>query len=307
MIRLGLCCQFLEAPIKFRTTTAKSVLKLPKPKQQARLAEICHHNAMSLSQAIEYCSDNGIGSFRVNSQILPLKTHPDCGYELFDLPDGPSIQQAFCKCRELATKNNFRLTFHPDQFVVINSPREEVVASSIAELEYQSEVAEWIGADCVNIHAGGAYGNKQASLQRFGINLSKLSNRVRDRLTVENDDRLYTPSDLLPLCQAEGVPLVYDVHHHRCNPDDLTIEQATIRASKTWNREPLFHISSPRDDWKAANPRPHHDFINLRDFPHEWDGLDATVEVEAKAKEVAIKKLQTSLRRRKRANNNKAV
>jgi UV DNA damage endonuclease len=44
--------------------------------------------------------------------------------------------------------------------VVLNSTRPEVVASSIAELEYQAQVASWVNADVINIHAGGAYGNK---------------------------------------------------------------------------------------------------------------------------------------------------
>ena len=79
------------------------------------------------------------------------------------------------------------------------------------------EVAEWIGADVVNVHGGGAYGDKQKALARFARNLDRLSDEARNRLTVENDDRTYTPADLLPLCRAEGIPLVYDVHHHRCN------------------------------------------------------------------------------------------
>ena len=123
--------------------------------------------------------------------------------------------------------HGIRTCFHPDQFVVLNSPRPDVVDRSIEELEYQSEVAEWVGADVVNIHGGGAYGDKAEALTRFAESLSRLSDRARSRLTVENDDVTYTPSDLLPLCRSEGIPLVYDVHHHRCNQDELTVEEAT--------------------------------------------------------------------------------
>ena len=122
-----------------------------------------------------------------------------------------------------------RTSFHPDQFVVLNSPRADVVDSSVRELEYQAEVAEWIGADVINIHAGGAYGDKTAALATFERNLDRLSDRARMCLTIENDDTTYSPADLLPLCQRTGLPLVYDVHHHRCLPDRLTIEQATCR------------------------------------------------------------------------------
>jgi UV DNA damage repair endonuclease len=97
-----------------------------------------------------------------------------------------------------------------------------------------------------------------------------------------------------------GLPLVYDVHHHRCHGDDLDVEAATSLALETWDREPLFHVSSPRDGWRADNPRSHSDYIDVRDFPTIWDGMDITVEVEAKAKELAVLKLKKALERRAR-------
>ena len=229
------------------------------------------------------------------SQILPLKTHTECGYEVHDLPDGQDIVRRFRQCGKFAKNRNIRTTFHPDQFVVLNSPRADVVDRSVDELEYQSEVAEWVGADVVNIHGGGAYGDKQSALDRFAQNLGRLSARARKRLTVENDDTTYTPSDLLPLCCAEGIPLVYDIHHHRCNPDGLSEEEVTENATATWNREPLFHISSPLEGWEGPKPARHHDFIDIGDFPECWQNLGLTVEVEAKAKEVAVLKLMKHL------------
>ena len=131
-----------------------------------------------------------------------------------------------------------------------------------------------------------------------GCTSGELSNRARSRLTVENDDRTYTPRDLFPVCEELGLPLVYDVHHHRCLGDGLDVETATKRSILTWNREPLFHISSPREGWRADNPRFHSDYINLRDFPTLWDDMEITVEVEAKAKELAVRKLIRALARR---------
>jgi UV DNA damage endonuclease len=114
-------------------------------------------------------------------------------------------------------------------------------------------------------------------------------------LTLENDDRVYTPEDLLPVCDKLGMPLVYDVHHHRCLTDGLSPEQATQAALKTWDREPLFHLSSPREGWKSQTPHYHHDYIDPKDFPRAWQGLDITVEIEAKAKELAVKKLMKQI------------
>jgi UV DNA damage endonuclease len=180
-------------------------------------------------------------------------------------------------------------------FILLSSEKPGVTESSIKELEYQAEVSAWLGADVINIHGGGGYGDKAAALARAGLALKKLSRAVRSRLAFENDDRIYTPADLLPFCREHKVPFVYDVHHHRCLPDGLGVEEVTRQAIKTWDREPLFHLSSPRDGWGAADPRPHHDYIDLKDFPACWRRLDVTIEVEAKAKELAIARLRAQL------------
>ena len=288
---------FRDEPIKFATTTATSISKLKRPDALSKLSRLCLENADALLAALQFCADNGIGCFRVNSQILPIKTHPTCGYSVDDLPDGDEIIRRFKESGSFAKTQDLRTCFHPDQFVVLNSQRPEVVKSSIQELEYQAQVAEWIGADVVNIHGGGAFGDKSKALAEFARNLDRLSPRVRSRLTVENDDKIFTPNDLLPICKATGIPLIYDVHHHRCQPDELSIDQATSQALATWDREPMFHISSPLEGWSGPRPERHHDFIDITDFPVCWNELDMTVEVEAKAKEPAVLKLKADLER----------
>lgn len=295
MIRFGLCCIFRDEPIRFRTTTATAIKRLPCREGRKKLAGLCAENAAALMSALQFCAANGIGCFRVNSQILPLKTHPEVGYDVEGLPGGKEIINQFLACGRFAKKAGLRTTFHPDQFVVLNSSKPNVVASSVQEIEYQAEVAQWIGADVINIHGGGAYGDKAVALERFAKSLAWLSKAARKLLTVENDDKTFTPADLLPMCKAEGVPLVYDVHHHRCNPDGMTVEQATKKAMATWNREPLFHLSSPIEGRDGPNPGRHHDFIDVNDCPACWRRKTITVEVEAKAKEVAIKRLLTDL------------
>jgi UV DNA damage endonuclease len=295
MIRLGLCCKFLREPITFRSTTATSLLKLERQSALEKVSQICLENAMALQKALQYCADHHIGAFRVNSQILPVKTHPKAGYDIAEFPDAQEILAQFRKCGEFARKHNLRLSFHPDQFVVLSSPHPDVVSRSVAELEYQAEVAAWIGTDVINIHAGGVYGDKAEALRRFAKHLNLLSKNARQKLTVENDDKSYTPSDLLPLCKMEEIPLVYDVHHHRCLPDGKSVEDITEAAVATWNREPLFHISSPREGWDGPKPSRHHDYIDAKDFPECWKDLDITVEVEAKAKELAVLQLYRNL------------
>lgn len=290
-IRWGLCCLFVNEPIRFGVRTAAYLKKFDRDRQLALLAESVLVNGRALVRAIEYCHGAGIGAFRVNSRIFPLKTHPEVGYRIADLPGHAEIEAVYRLAGETAARLDIRLSLHPDQFTLLSSPDEGVTARSIAELVYQAGVAERIGADAITLHGGGAYGDRTSALARLEANLERLPAAVRSRLVLENDDRIYTPADLLPLCARTGLPFVYDVHHHRCHPDGQSIEAVTDRALTTWNREPLFHLSSPRDGWQGANPRPHHDFIDPADLPACWAGRQLTVEVEAKAKELALQRL----------------
>jgi UV DNA damage endonuclease len=300
MIRLGLCCIFRDQPIAFRRTTAAALGGMEKRERLARLAELCRHNAHALAEALAFCAAHGIGDFRINSQLLPLYTHPQFGYRLAGLPGGADIEALLAGCGSFARKHRLRTTLHPDQFVLLNSPSAEVTRSSVEELAYQAELAELVGADVLTIHGGGAYGEPTAALNRLRRRIGRLPDAIRRRLALENDDRVFRPADLLPVCRDTGVPLVYDVHHHRVLPDGLSVEEATRLALGTWRREPLFHVSSPINGWKGTDESRHHDVIDPADVPGCWLSLrrTVTVEVEAKAKEVAVLRLRRALARR---------
>lgn len=293
-MRFGLCCLFVHEPVRFRTTTAKVLLALPRDRQVIKLSQLCHHNARNLLLALEAARRLGIGAFRIMSPLFPRMTHPDVCYQLNDLPDGAAIAALLEETRNFALAEDIRLSFHPDQFVVLSSPHPAVVDSSIRELAYQGMLAEAVGADVINIHAGGVYGDKSQALRRLAVVFPDLPEAVRGRLTLENDDSSYTPHDLLPVCQRLSIPLVYDVHHHRCNPDGFSVEEATFLAGETWKRagrEQYCHLSSPKDGWEGSNPKAHADFIDPIDFPECWIGGEMTVDVEAKAKEQAVERL----------------
>jgi UV DNA damage endonuclease len=294
-IRWGLCCQFLDSPIRFRTATHRYVNGLEPATRREYLSTIVRANAQALTDAVSRCRELGIGAFRINSQILPLTTHPASGYRLADLDDDGSITAAFAAAGASAREADVRLSFHPDQFVVLNSEQERVVESSLAEMTAQGEIAELVGADVLTLHGGGAAGGIGAALSRLERGVERLSPAARRRLALENDDRSFTPEALLPLCERLGVPLVYDVHHHRCNPDSLDVDTATRRAAATWGaREPYFHISSARNG-SDGDARPHADYVAPDDVPEAWLGMSITVDVEAKAKERAVLALRDAL------------
>ena len=281
-MRLGHCCTFVEAPIKLRHTTARYAGSLDTRERKRFLVELALHNAAALADAVRWCASNGVGAFRIHNELVPLLTHPTLGWKL-----DPAVVRAL-----RAVPEGVRLSFHPDQFVVPGSEREEVVASSLRELESLAAIAEHVGAEQLTLHGGGARPTKQAALERLAAGLRRLSPRARRLIVLENDDTVYTVEDLLPL----GTPLVYDVHHHRCNPDSLTVEQATDLAAETWRgREPWMHLSSPAE--RRGDRRPHADYIAPRDVPAYWRDKSLTVDIEAKAKERAVLRLKSQLAR----------
>jgi UV DNA damage endonuclease len=289
VIRWGLCCHFLDSPIKFRAATHRYVASLESRAARRYIGEIARHNAQALVMAVERCHQLGIGAFRITSQILPLATHPDSGYLLERLDPTAEVEATFALAGDLARSYDVRLSFHPDQFVVLNSSFEKVVQSSLAELELQAGIAELVGADVIVLHGGGAAGGVEPAIERLERGIDRLSPRARERLAFENDDRCFTPRSLLPFCRRVGVPLVYDVHHHRCLPDGLSVEEASELAFETWQgREPYAHLSSPRGGWEGPNTRAHADYIDPADFPDAWLDRTMTVDVEAKAKERAV-------------------
>lgn len=298
MVRLGLCCLFREQPFRYRQTTASALRKLPRPEQLARLSSLCRHNIETLRSVLDYLQESAIRAYRIPSPLFPRLTHPEVGYDLDDLPDSGVIRRICAEIRRVRRDRDIRLSLHPDQFNVLSSPREEVVANTLRELEYQGELAELVDAEVINLHGGGSYGNKEAALRRLERNFARLSEKVRARLTLENDDVTYTPADLLPVCRRLAIPFVYDVHHHRCLPDTLSEAEATAQCLALWQhlgREPYFHLSSPKNGWGSGSPKAHADYIEPADFPAGWLDLTATVDIEAKAKELAIQRLRRDL------------
>jgi UV DNA damage endonuclease len=294
-MRFGLCCLFVAEPVSFRATTAKALLALGRREALAKASAVCLHNAENLLLAVRTAHRLGIGAFRIMSPLFPRMTHPEAGYRLDDLPQAEAIARNMAEAGAFARDHGIRLSFHPDQFVVLSSPHAHVVESSGRELAYQPCPADMAGADVINIHAGGAYGDKGTALKRLAAVVRNLPENVASRLTLENDDVTYTVRDLLPACADLNLPLVYDVHHHRCLPDGLTEAEATDLAAATWGgREQYCHVSSPRHGWQGK-PRPHADYIDPADVPACWQDRAMTVDVEAKAKELAVVRLMRDL------------
>lgn len=289
-MRFGLCCKWNTVDIKFKTTTVKKISSL---KDRIDFLEnIISENVRSLSNSLKKCKELEIGCFRVGSDFLPVVTHPEFGYSLKDFKKDFSSELR--SIGRFAKENGIRIVTHPSQYIVLNSPKKEVLDASIKDLEYHAELMDLLGGDVIILHVGGAYGDKEKASLDFIQNFELLSDSVKQKLCVENDDKTFSADFVLRISDKLKIPFIFDVHHHRCNHCDDTISSITEKCFRTWgDREPLFHISSPKDGWnnrKEANK--HSDYIDINDFPDEWFGMNVTVEVEAKAKEDAVLKLR---------------
>lgn len=301
---LGLCCLFEGQDVRYRTTTAAHLDTLftqpwvpyNHPEIiESKLDELCLHNTEHLLRSVVICKLLGIKAFRVTSGMWPLYTHGKYKYKIDKLPSWPKMKILYQQIEHYARKHNIHLSIHPGQYTVLTSLRNEVTVNSLQDLRYHADLANLVGIKDINLHLGGVpNGDKKLGIT-FAVGvIERLRPDILLRLTIENDDRSYTVRDLLKLHKKVGVPICYDVHHHRCNPDGFSVEKATDLCMQTWNRKPHFHISSSRDE--DGDQRPHHDFIDFNDWPECWNNLDIIVDVEAKAKEFAVLQLQQQIK-----------
>lgn len=298
--RLGLCCAFVAQPqFKFRTTTVAYLSSLQLKDPTSALAReyyggIIRNNLGTLEDVVHWCSAHDVRAFRVNSDLFPRATHPLVIPWVDELLAMSEVQEQCARVKRAASELDIRLSEHPDQFLVGNSLRADVVNGTIAELEWRGKLGDLLGYDVICLHGGSGLPDRESALWRWEATLERLSPRVLSKLALENDDRVFTPQDILSASLAWGLPLIYDAHHHRVHADDLSEAEATELAIASWgDREPYFHLSSPRDGWDARDARPHHDLIELTDWPDEWTqmwraGVKFTVDVEAKSKEQAV-------------------
>jgi UV DNA damage endonuclease len=148
----------------------------------------------------------------------------------------------------------------------------------------------------INIHMGGTHGDKMACMQRFCDNFAKLSDGVKSRLTLENDDKesLYTVKDLMYIYERIGIPIVFGYHHHKCQKDPMSEEQALKLAFSTWPKhiKPVVHYSESKalhENNSKIKVQAHSDLI---DYLPERYGLDLDVMLECKSKELALLKIR---------------
>ena len=303
IIRLGYVAMSLKlencSPSK--TITVKNYERIEGEEARfGRLRRITAENLRNCMRLLFYNAAHQIHVFRLTSKLVPLVTHPLIeGWDYI-----ADFKDELAKIGLITRKNEMRISSHPDHYTLINSPRPEVLTASLKDLEYHENLFQAMGLDDAEMvmHVGGLYASRELSIKRFKEGFQVLPAGVRRRLLLENDDKSFGAADVLSICQSLGIPMVLDVHHHRCLNSGEDLGDLLPHIFNTWQgRLPKIHFSSPKS---PENCRAHADDIKLEDFyeflliARKFD-RDFDVMIEAKNKDQALFKLVNGLKRMK--------
>jgi len=294
---LGYACinmTLSEQPKSKRITTNRSMIKRTfKARGLPYASELALQNVLDLEKIIQWNEDNDVKFYRMSSDVFPWASE----YQLEDLPDFKAIAASLQRSGDLARKYGQRITTHPGPFNKLTSPREQVVLNTITDLENHGRLFDLMGLPRtpyakINIHVGAHYNDKAMAIGNFCRNFERLSDAVKTRLTVENDDKasLYSTKELYDEVYPRiGIPIVHDFHHHTFCTGGLDQEEALLMAAMTWGDvKPVVHYSESRSREKQdpkIRANAHSDMIvdEINTY-----GLDVDVMIEAKSKELAL-------------------
>ena len=258
------------------------------------VSDLSLQNVKDLKTHVLWNNEHNIKLFRLSSQIFPWMEK----YEFSDLKDYEEIKSLMLEIGEIATKANQRLTMHPGPYHCLASPNPKVVKRTILGLHKHSEQFNMMGFkpsyyNKINIHVGGAYGDKETTLARFCKNFHLLNEDTKKRLVIENDDSAneYSVKDLFEgVYKIIGTPITFDYFHHKFNTGELSEEEALKLAHTTWpkNVTQCCHYSESRRKERmdeSIRPQAHSDIIYEKIQTY---GLEPDIVIEAKLKEQAI-------------------
>lgn len=255
------------------------------------VSQLIVENLKDTLKVLQYNISQGIFVYRMSSDSFPWMSE----YRFEKLPDFNSIKRQLEIIGKFIKDNNIRTSYHPGPFNVLASENESVVVKTIDELNKHAELMDLMGLDQtrqypINIHINTTKPTREDAAQRFVDKFELLSDSCKSRLTLENDDspNQYSVKILHDLVYSKiGIPIVFDQHHFNYGPQDQSMEEALRLAVSTWGDiKPLTHMSSPKthEDSKGKQTA-HADYIYER---IETFGLDFDVEIEAKAKDLAV-------------------
>ena len=299
-IQLGLCCLNTELRDRKPTIFASRscTMKTLYTKGISYANSLSLQNLDDVIKMIEWNESKGIKVFRLSSDIFPHFSNPKTERYTLDF-----AKEKLIKIGKLAKKYNMRLTFHPGQYNVIGTPKEDVLRHTYLDLSCHAQILDMMECDqnsVMVIHGGGFYGNKAATKERWILNYKNAPENVRNRLVLENCEKCFNIEDCLYISKRCGVPVVFDTHHYDCynklHPNEHLKPASHYMEDiiNSWirrNIKPKFHIS----EQGCGRIGHHSDLIEdipsyLLEIPKKY-GIPIDIMIEAKLKEQAIFKL----------------
>jgi UV DNA damage endonuclease len=266
-----------------------------------KLERIAASNLENCLRLLKHNAANQIHFFRLSSRLIPLANHE----ELLDWNFIKPLREPLLKIGEYIKRVPARIDFHPDHFVILNTPDKEILKNSLKTLSMHEALLKGMEIDlehrCV-LHVGGGYDDKEKALELFIHNWAYIKPSVQKMIMLENDDKTFTVKDTLYLCEKLGIPMVFDYHHHLANYEDENKDWLDDwkRVITTWEHSPLpvkMHISSPRSE---KDYRAHADYVDPDMFLEFLRNIKGTVPeihcmIEAKQKDAALFQLVKDL------------
>jgi UV DNA damage endonuclease len=252
---------------------------------EERLSQTIKENLDCLKRILEFNLDQKIYFFHLPSGIIPFGSHPINKVNWRGI-----FAQDFKEIHDFIRLKEMKICLHPDHYVVINTPSEEIFKNSLGELIYQADLINLLRADQsskVQIHVGGAYGDKPLSRAKFIERFKRLPEEVREVLAIENDGRLFNLNDCLKISAQTGLPIVLDTLHQEINNQGESLTEALSLAFDTWenNQTPTVHYSSQQ---QGKMPGAHAQSLDKRlfeSFIKNTMGFDFDIMLEFKDKE----------------------
>lgn len=261
---------------------------------ESKVKSTIEKNFKELFEILEYNIKNKILFFRIGSSFVPFASHPICKYDWEE-----HFADDFAKAGKIIKKNKIRVSMHPGQFVVLNSKRKEVIDSSIRELEYHARLLDLMNLDHtakIQIHVGFPQGDKEKAKTDFVENFEKLSDSVKKRLVIENDEHYFGVDDCIEISKKIRIPIVFDTFHYSILNDGKPLSEIFDSISKTWKAKDGL----PMLDYSSQDPKgrlgKHCSEIDVKDFQETLSNLsgkefDMMLEIKNKEKS-AIKVLE---------------
>lgn len=270
-MRIGYPCIHLGLPCRPSRTFRLASLS------EERLYATLEGNLACLEEIVRWNAAHGLLFLRITSDLVPLASHPE---NRFPWPE--RFAPRFSEIGKLIRRYGMRISMHPGQYTLLNSPRAGVVEGARAELRYHGTVLELLELDRtakIQVHVGGLYGDKERAIERFIREAEGLPPAVRERLVVEHDERLFTLSDVLRISRRTGLPVVFDSFHHRLHGDGRPLAEALEAQGETWGPEdglPIVDYSSPLPNGRRgshAHALDEADFVRFLEEsrPHDFD------------------------------------